>query len=362
MKQKLKSILSAALAVVMALSLAACGSGSKDIEDLAKSKGPIYLSDLLEAGGRRIWYYTDKTFVGKDTEISNVLVFESGEITMYEIDSSDDSQLKTFGDASKLTDDEIIELLKQVDAQKDAASIAGLSSRLDGIPKTEQAYIERIDEMFLEYDNDPWWIFEDLIYDLANEASDISGDTSFWDEMNRFEEQMYTNGLDWDYMQFLRDLAQKCATIIVSSGVEGYEAALAYCTNGVDRPDRSTSSYTLNVITDNTGNNTSSEKIIFTYQQYITPAKIYMDGYLVETIYLFELAEELYTETEKAIEVHYYGGDYEVYDALFGGFVVDGGTSMIVTKLSEPLYDGMGVKSSGNPQLDTPDADGVIVD
>ncbi len=362
MKKKFQHIMVGALCIVMLLSLAACGSSkplsspdagaaSSNNSTNRKSDEPIYLSDMLEADGPQIWYEVEeKAIPGKDSTISLVYVFEDGKVTVYNPNNPSNSKIRTLGDVSKLTDDEILEMLMQGYLENDQKIKDDFFEKYESSVLTEEGIYQMLTE---EFDKEPLIALERL-YVMANlyESTEIAAILPEY-------ETLYNSGAEKSKYE---PLLRSCAQI---AGVKMNEMATTQIAAFKDMENRrgpSSYDYVLNVLTDSTGNETKSEKIIYSFDSYNEPVQfnfsINGDTSLLSQ---FALNEEIYTVHEGFFHCNGRYTEGTVYDTNYGGFFNTGNDKIFVTELSESLIISTPDQHK-TPMLDTPKTPGVTVD
>lgn len=228
MKKQMKRMITLVLAVVLAISMCACESNENDnsgesaattkkagTEKLSEKK-PNSAIDCFSGEINGIWYYIEPDngyVIGKDMKVEKAYVFEDGKCNRYRVDGD-----YTLGDLSKMTDEEIVEML-----EAEAASQATTDSAMEEI-KAEKAACEELlasgylDDFSITYDYN--WSVPYYTFTTENMA-------------------------------------------VVKEALENYKNELdEVLNNGVDTTQAECS---LAIYTDSTGNNTAYETVTFNY-------------------------------------------------------------------------------------------------
>lgn len=223
---------------------------------------PVAFSDAIN-NGRTIWYKTSGS-IGRDSAISAAYVFENGKVTYYvpdkyEAGADTTKEYKvTFEDLKDLSDDDIIGKLKGWD----------------------EAYFNRMKQNAIT-------ALDDAKQALQDEWSTYSQETSEFLSRAASELRGGLDSLYGDYSVSLDELSGKVDTVIafVDERKSKYEALTYQAPEAAD--------WRLQVITDSTGNATSSEHLIFEYPQVDWAALDSNDGDMV-AYYVDEFTRGLY--------------------------------------------------------------------
>lgn len=358
MKRKyLKSMVAAALAASMTLSLCACGKTVRDGDGESKisketkeEKTEYTLSECFSKEGTNIWYYIDDEYsLGKDARITAVYVFEDGSLIKHSVSGYDGYGYK-LGDIAQMSDEEIIAELENVNQTKQQERLQKLEK---DIAVAEAALAQGfLDQPFTQQD----------------------GVRTVWADVTKYKSE---------FEKYLADLKQYDCTQLWKYADLNLRGVL-----GPVKGD-----YELAIYTDSTGNHTDYEKLKFNYYHALYPNSVISfyragdsrlfdsndDSIHMSTADLTHICEykfepidscyvnDYYTLTEnityKSAEVEYETAELrftgalirnvagvEVYDSNYGGYNCSGG--FFITRIENPTTF----------KLDDVGAEGIEVD
>lgn len=284
MKKKLSKLLTLALALTMAFSLAACG-GKQDVAPTQPNQGSstaiveterpseteqqsTTLSKYL-SNGETIWYRTNATMgnIGKDSTVGEVLVFNP-DGTMYYANE----QEITLGELSQMEGADIVSMVKQAHSERALGSLAnfadmGIASQKDDL------FTALFHELPLFIYDFPDGIPEDV---LASYMGDVKAQLvkPYVDELltglvalNSQNEYFITN-INFEYFTYApkEDAQALFEPEIVPQMENLYDvctaAAKAVC-DYIENYEAEAGQYKLSINTDKTGNTAESMTLAF---------------------------------------------------------------------------------------------------
>lgn len=348
MKRKyLKSMVAAALAASMTLSLCACGKTVRDGDGESESgketkmeKTEYTLSECFSKEGTNIWYYIeDDEIIGKDARIREVYIFNDGALMRY-----DGYGLK-LGDVAKMSDEEIIAELENYHQSK--------------VQEWVQEQEERIS------------LAEEVLaqgyFDQPYEEEYYGPDDKIWIDVTGYKSE---------YEKYLEDLK-----------AFDYNMPYQYGTGDAIKME-----YEIAVFTDPTGNNTEKQAVRFDYHKATLPSpgvdfyrdetagKIvlnysskYIDNYYGYDIngnhyrgaYILrplDQIEQYPNEEDTSCTYEFTGvydttrGGFQVYDSNYGGYICEDWWACEGGSFITRLEKNMSFK------LDDVRAEGILVD
>lgn len=289
MKRRMVKRMALAAAGMAVISLTACG-GAKDVSS-AKGEEPISASEAFEQEG--VWFYSDSA-AAKDEKVDNILIFDGkGNVTTYKTDI-------TYSDLRGLSEKEIVELAKEQDQ-------AAFQTDMQDFTESAEKRKEKA---------------EDEKEDLSSRMEETQ------QALVDYPEEYETINADREELQ--REINE------TQQEIDDYDELLARIPQATyQEPDALP--FTLKLETDQTGNNTASETLVYSCRFGLNTDLSEADGD----------SWQPYMEEEKEIELYPGLGVQVVYDMRFQGF----GTLVLMTGENHPGF-----------ALDTPDARGVEVD
>ncbi|OUQ46154.1 hypothetical protein [Lachnoclostridium sp. An118] len=282
MKRKMVKRMALAAAGMAAISLTACG-GTKGVSN-AKGEEPIPASEAF--GQEGVWFYSDSA-AAKDEKVDSVMSFDGkGNVTTYKTDI-------TYSNLQGLSEKEIVELAKEQDQTVFKTDMQDFAESAEKSKEKAEEEKEDLDSRMEE--------IQQALVDYPEEYETINADRE--------------------------DLQQE---------IDNYDELLVRIPQAAyQEPDAQP--FTLKLETDQTGNNTASETLVYSCRSGLNADVSEADGD----------SWQPYRETEEEIELYPGLGVQEVYDMRFQGF----GTLVLMTGEDHPGFS-----------LDTPDARGVEVD
>lgn len=289
MKRKMVKRMALAAAGMAAISLTACG-GTKGVSS-AKGEEPIPASKAF--GQEGVWFYSDSA-AAKDEKVDSVMIFDGkGNVTTYKTDI-------TYSDLQGLSEKEIVELAKEQDQTVFKTDMQDFTESAEKSKEKAEEEKEDLDSRMEE--------IQQALVDYPEEYETINADRE-------------------DLQQEIDKIQQE---------IDNYDELLVRIPQAAyQEPDAQP--FTLELETDQTGNNTASETLVYSCRSGLNADVSEADGD----------SWQPYRETEEEIELYPGLGVQEVYDMRFQGF----GTLVLMTGEDHPGFS-----------LDTPDARGVEVD